>query len=550
MRSAAGRAAENSLQSRAPGMGSRAALYVGITTLLMTGACPAQAQFGFSWFGGPPQPVIRMAPETEPRVRARRPEPHVRPGIGELEARRRARAGYEREAAKKDPSKPTIVGPLIIVVSVNRQHLTVYDGDRAIASSPVSTGKEGHETPLGVFSVIQKEILHHSNLYDDAPMPYMQRITWSGVALHSGPLPGHAASHGCIRLPREFAVRLWGMTKIGARVIVARNALTPVEFSDPRLFTMRQDTPDTPTASAPTAEHGATLDPSRIAPDAATDRTRAAGQLASLAAIPLPATDDAASPSIGEPEVVAAAPAKVAAADVPLPSAYAEMAPTPEEIAQAAVAERQNSATAALAPSPDPGQSAGAAASSPEAAPAAAASLDPNSQPASDTQPGSEPAPVVKVAKPKKAGPISVFVSRKEKKLFVRRGFEPVFDAPIAFEGDEPLGTHIYTAINTLAEGRTLRWVELSIASSDVPAESQIRHASARAELGRRAPQAPIPVAPTGTSASQALERVQVTPELRDRIADMIVPGSSLIISDKGLGSETGRGTDFIVLTH
>jgi lipoprotein-anchoring transpeptidase ErfK/SrfK len=545
MCSAAGRAAEDSTHSRALGRVSRAGLCAGFTALFITGAGSAQAQFGFSWFGGPPQQVIRVEP-SEPRARSRSPEPRVRPGNAELVARRRARASYEREAAKKDTSKPAVVGPLIIVVSVNRQHLTVYDGDRVIASSPVSTGKEGHETPLGVFSVIQKEILHHSNLYDDAPMPYMQRITWSGVALHSGPLPGHAASHGCIRLPREFALRLWGMTKIGARVIVARNELTPVEFSDPHLFTMRQDTPEAPTASVTGAQRGAALDSSKAAADAATDLSRAAGQLASLAAIPVPGTADTMGDAAANPKATAQPLDQVAAADLPLPSAYAEMAPTPEEIAQAAELQRQNSATAALAPTPSAAETAPSA--EPEAA--AAASLDPNTQPKSDPQPAPEPLPAAKAAKPKKAGPISIFVSRKEKKLFVRRGFEPILDAPITFEGDQPLGTHIYTAINRPAEGATMRWVEISIASSDLPAEPPPRRVRARADLAHGAMPAPIPVALTGTTASQALERVQVTPELRDRIADLIVPGSSLIISDKGLGSETGRGTDFIVLTH
>ena len=106
--------------------------------------------------------------------------------------------------------------------------MTVYDNGTPIATAPVSTGMPGHPTPMGVFSVIQKDRYHHSNIYSDAPMPYMQRITWSGVAMHEGVVPGHPASHGCIRLPHEFAQRLWGMTKMGVRVVVTpRNDVAP-----------------------------------------------------------------------------------------------------------------------------------------------------------------------------------------------------------------------------------------------------------------------------------------------------------------------------------
>ena len=97
-----------------------------------------------------------------------------------------------------------------------------------------------------VFSVIGKELWHRSNIYSAAPMPYMQRITWSGVAMHAGVLPGYPASHGCIRLPTEFAVRLWHTTKSGARVIIARNEIAPVEIAHPRLFVRRQKPPEPP----------------------------------------------------------------------------------------------------------------------------------------------------------------------------------------------------------------------------------------------------------------------------------------------------------------
>src|SRR5258708_1977951 len=137
------------------------------------------------------------------------------------------------KSAKTEPPKPT--GPLILAVSIGSQRVTVYDNGAPIATAPISSGMPGRPTPMGVFSVIQKDRFHHSNIYSNAPMPYMQRITWSGVALHAGVLPGYPASHGCIRLPESFAVRLWGMTKLGARVVVTRNDVAPYEIDHPRL---------------------------------------------------------------------------------------------------------------------------------------------------------------------------------------------------------------------------------------------------------------------------------------------------------------------------
>src|SRR5271169_5500375 len=126
--------------------------------------------------------------------------------------------------------------PIMAIVSIKSQQVTIYDADGWILRAPVSTGTTGRETPAGVFSVVEKDKDHHSNLYDDASMPNMQRITWSGIALHGGPLPGHAASHGCVRMPYDFAEKLFDKTQIGMRVIIAPNDAEPVEFSDPALF--------------------------------------------------------------------------------------------------------------------------------------------------------------------------------------------------------------------------------------------------------------------------------------------------------------------------
>ena len=122
------------------------------------------------------------------------------------------------------------------IVSIKTQHVTLYDTEGWILRAPVSTGTTGRETPAGVFAVVDKEKDHHSNMYDDASMPNMQRITWNGIALHGGPLPGYAASHGCVRMPFGFAEKLFDKTRIGMRVIISPDSAEPVEFSHPALL--------------------------------------------------------------------------------------------------------------------------------------------------------------------------------------------------------------------------------------------------------------------------------------------------------------------------
>src|SRR4029078_6197823 len=136
---------------------------------------------------------------------------------------------------------------VIISISIAEQKLHLYDANGLFAESPVSTGMQGHPTPMGVFSVIQKQKWHQSNIYSGAPMPYMQRITWSGVAMHAGVLPGYPASHGCIRMPMAFAVKMWNWTRMGARVIVSPGQMSPQNFSHPLLASVR--VPPQPAAS-------------------------------------------------------------------------------------------------------------------------------------------------------------------------------------------------------------------------------------------------------------------------------------------------------------
>ena len=170
------------------------------------------------------------------------------------------------------------------IVSIKSQQVTIYDADGWILRAPVSTGITGRETPAGVFSVVEKDKDHHSNLYDDASMPNMQRLTWSGIALHGGPLPGHAASHGCVRLPYDFAEKLFDKTPMGMRVIIAPNDAEPVEFSDPALFVPNAEA----IAAVPAHAEALAVEAAEAAKMA--DEAKSAAAVAARAAAPLTAS--------------------------------------------------------------------------------------------------------------------------------------------------------------------------------------------------------------------------------------------------------------------
>jgi len=190
------------------GLRTASAIAASIAALLAS-AAPSAAFFEFESRFGVPRLV---APAAADKAKA------AKPARGQLA--RRKHKQLVKEAGKKDIEKLP-PGPLHLIISIRKQQMTLYAGGQPVAHSQVSTGVPGHPTPQGVFSVLEKQIYHESNLYSSAPMPYMQRITWSGVAMHQGIVPGRPASHGCIRLPAAFAKRLWGITKVGARVIIA-----------------------------------------------------------------------------------------------------------------------------------------------------------------------------------------------------------------------------------------------------------------------------------------------------------------------------------------
>ena len=223
--------------------------------LWLTSATPV----GAGWFNFPDQPhYVNWGQSQAPKL-------HRKP--------RREISSHKHEA-QREQRRPQ--GPFQVIVTIASQQVSLYGQDGFIERAPISTGMSAHPTPTGVFTVIAKARWHASNIYSRAPMPYMQRITWSGIALHAGPRPGYPASHGCIRLPQDFAVRLFQMTKIGTRVIVTRDAVAPIEITHPKLFVPKKPAEhtaalaadlikgaigiaaDTPAAEHPSASAGTT----------------------------------------------------------------------------------------------------------------------------------------------------------------------------------------------------------------------------------------------------------------------------------------------------
>ena len=468
------------------------------------------------------------------------PEPRVhRPRYtrrGESASGRRANRG-EKAEAKKDPGfgEPP-KGPQQIVVNIGIQKVTLYANGVRVAQGPVSTGMAGHPTPLGVFSIIEKDRYHHSNIYSGAPMPYMQRITWSGVALHEGVLPGYPASHGCIRMSHDFAMKLWPVTKLGVRVIVTRHDVAPVEFEHAKLFSPKAKPPEQKVAGDTTT--GTNVQLAQAGTETTTDAPAPAMKVEQPAVTePAPRAE-----TVDAPKAAEAPPAKDRSAT--------------KETATGTVAPPTAPAAAETlpAPAPDLRKAVDAPAAPAEAAPATPAAAE---TPAVEDL--VKPSPTMDRAKPvvprtkaadqptKRTGQVAVFVSRKEKKIFVRQGMVPVFDMPITInEPDQPLGTHVFTALSMTEDG-TMHWNLMSIPTDPV--------ATAEDHYGRRrSREAPRPVVNVSTmpasNAAEALDRIQFPKEAVDRISEILTPGSSLVISDAGLGPETGRATEFIVLTR
>lgn len=416
-----------------------------------------------------------------------------------------AAAKPARRAQPAETAAPREAGePIMAIVSIKSQQVTIYDAQGWILRAPVSTGVKERETPAGVFAIVQKNKDHRSNMYDDASMPNMQRITWNGLALHGGPLPGYAASHGCVRMPFGFAEKLFDMTRIGMRVIISPDDAAPADFSHPSLSLF------VPNAEVIAAAPAKSQTLSREAADAAMAAEEAKKTAATAAR---------------ESALLATSLRKLerlkARADAELVSADKAVATAKTDQARAKAEDRQQKAAA-------------------KAAELAARFDADNANASSKLDAASAAKEAAKTAQTKKADtakaaldaklavePVSIYISRATRTLYVRRnthkpapdGGGEVFDAsievPIAIrDPGKPLGTHVFTAVARNDAG--LRWTAVSIDNSD--------------------------------GAKNALDRITIPKEILDRIAPTALPRSSIVISDEPLSEETNYRTEFVVV--
>ncbi|HZR87087.1 MAG TPA: L,D-transpeptidase family protein [Bradyrhizobium sp.] len=405
--------------------------------------------------------------------------------------------------------------PILAIVSLQKQRITVYDAQGWILRAPVSSGQRGRETPSGIFSVIQKDADHHSNLYDDAFMPHMQRLTWSGIALHGGPLPGYAASHGCVRMPYDFAEHLFDLTQLGLRVIVAPTDPSPVEISDPALLRPK------PGAGALVLARNAEAADATAKLNQARQAAGATYREATAAMVPV---------RVAENQKLKAE-AQLAAAETALTNATTDEARQAAEDAKAKatawIADLQtqvDAAKAQLQVKADARSAARDAVAAAEAAQTAAAEAA--RQAARELE------------------PVSVLISRKTQKLYVRQGFEPIFDAPITItDPDRPIGTYVFTAMERTGTDDDIRWTVVALEGPHSQPEAVEPRGRA---AGRKSPELEQ-VTAAADEAKAALGRITIPQELLDRIPG-VSPRSSVIITDEAPSPETSKGTDFVVV--
>jgi len=369
-------------------------------------------------------------------------------------------AGEDRAEAGEDAR-------LRLIVSREAQQIDVYRGTELLVSSPVSTGKRGHETPLGIYSILDKRRWHRSNIYSAAPMPFMQRITWSGIALHEGHVPGHPASHGCIRLPAKFAKKLFGMTEVGADVLITRAPARPVPITHQALFQ-----PGMPMIA--------------VALNELPGKARRASDAAGLDL-------DVSGDGLGGG------------------TAARERSTAPLRILITRRTGRQRVMDIQRLLHRlgyDPGEVDGY--------------LGSNTGGAIQAFQRATGARATGMVTDELISALYRAADEEEVKghIYVRQDYRDLFDAPVRIRDfDAPLGTHFFSA-SVIEKGRPADWMVVTVAGE------------------------------SGADPRAVLDRITIPDEVRARIHELLTPGSSMVISDAGLGRETGKGTDFIVQPH
>jgi lipoprotein-anchoring transpeptidase ErfK/SrfK/peptidoglycan hydrolase-like protein with peptidoglycan-binding domain len=491
--------------------------------------------------------------------------------------------------------------PMLLVVSVAAQKVDIYRGTSLLTTSAVSTGMAAHPTMIGAFSIIEKQRWHHSNIYSGAPMPWMNRITWSGTALHAGVVPGYPASHGCIRLTYAFAPKMFQMTTVGDNVIVSRGRPKPVLIEHPNLFQpapppappeaaevhiapTRADSPSLPAMAAVAspvilarAESSTTVDSEEQGPaePAAThSQTEPPATVSAKHAVPDEASDPnrvhAITPDVDDGAKTHAVPdpAASAPAAIPATASAAAVTPVPEahEAPAAVTAAPEAPAAAVTPPAPATPAKIPPAAAKIDAGIAAAAmqAAEPRSEaplrmlltrrtqrdriigvqqifaslgylPAQDFDGTMGKATITAVKAFQKANGMpetGAFTDALVKKvyevagkgeppaghLFVRQSLSRLFDTPVNFrDPEQPLGTHVYTALKFAKGDSKARWMTVDVQDGD----------------GIEGP----------------LDRIEIPSDVRQEISERLTPGSTFIVADTSINSANlPKGGDFVVL--
>jgi lipoprotein-anchoring transpeptidase ErfK/SrfK len=511
-----------------------------LTLIFVSGPTPgAQAQERYYYIQQGQHQRLQGPP---PRIDTRR----------EMGRRQTARPSAPAPKQAEKPAPPP-AGPHLLIVSVKSQKVSFYANGKLTSQSPVSTGTVTHPTPHGVFSIIQRNRHHRSNIYSGAPMPYMQRLTWSGIALHQGALPGYAASHGCIRLPEQYANYLWNTIKMNTRVIVSREDIAPFDVAHALLFQPKpaaatvQSVPELRKTLDTTQVRVRIANVSTVATDGASERVEG---------------EDPKSAEASKPEVSSSSPAM---RDL-TPSVERARSETRTEMAEPAQTDdpARSEVAAPLQPAMPSGPE--LAGQDPAKEPVAAEIKEAQPETTATVYPqhADIPAPILASfaqsleAKQRKAAPsgnVTVFISRKDKRLYVRQHFIPLFSAPVTFKDDTSnFGTHVFTALEKEGSERQVRWIAITM-PAEMPKAPKVK---TRIEYDRRGRPIEVPVKPLGKapeplaslSATAVLDRIEIAPDVVERISEYVTPGASLIVSDHGLGGETGLYTDFIVVTQ
>jgi len=451
---------------------------IALTIALMgAGTLPAGAQNAAENSG-----EFRLAYHTQRSYYQPFYQPYYRPKPRPRRRYRRKKVKAPMVPAKWYPAEDS-KEPIQVIISLPEQKIFVYKGDKLLTTSRVSSGKTGYATPSGVFSILQKNRYHRSNIYSSAPMPFMQRLTWSGIALHgSNSVPkDNPASHGCVRLPQAFASQLFRFTEKGAHVIVANEKVEPFDISSIKLFQPSPRAPkdfDQIEADVANKANGIKVtegkrstSPLRILVTRRTGRERMMDVQKSLNEL-----------SFGAGDVDGYMGPDTAKAIRRFQATYGQ-------VVNGFVSDKLI-------------------------------------------------AMLYEVAD--KGTPINGH-------LYVRQNFKPVFDAPVVIKGpDQPLGSHLFTAQYFEPGASQTRWRAITLKKGS-PVNA-LRKRRAR----KKKPVEVVVLASNeqmNATAQEALSRIEIPQEIRQRINKILTPGSSLAITNDGISKETTpKGTDFVVL--